>query len=114
MNTFFNNEVLSSIDRPQYKSSCSIASIDATFRYLWPDKFAQKNQLDLAKLLGFTKQNLDRGMGLGNKTIAEWIHICADKLGVKLKSQILFEGGWKYDTNYNQSYWSVVKRKCFI
>jgi len=108
--SFFNNDILSSIDRPQYDSSCNVASLVACFRYLWPKDCSQIDQLKLAEILGFTIDDLNNGLNPGNRTIVEWANKCSSKLNVTFKHEILFEKGWDFDSDENSTNWNKVKQ----
>lgn len=97
--------VFESLVRPQYPTSCGISSLTTGLKYLINPKITQEN---VAKIL-----NLDitsNRFNPGNETIGKWSKKAAEHLGIKLKYKVLFEEGWKYNSEENDKYWETIKK----
>jgi len=105
MNRYLDTGVFASLVRPQYRSSCSIASITCAVRYLSGQDIRQK---DLADILGV---NIERGrLNPGNRTVVKWLGEVARHYKLAIAETVLFQGGWELTSEANDQNWETTKK----
>jgi len=108
MHKYLDVDVFNTLVRPQYSTSCSITSITSGFNYLFSSGSSQRfSQEDFASMVG--KNIRKREFNPGNRLIGNWSKTIAQKFGVKIKVDILFEGGWGLYSAENNLYWNQMK-----
>jgi hypothetical protein len=104
MNRYLDTGVFESLVRPQYPSSCSIASITSAVRYLSCRDIRQK---DVADTLGV---NIEGGrLNPGNRTVAKWLGEVARHYKLVIAVTVLFQGGWERTSGDNDQNWMATK-----
>jgi len=101
---YLDAKVFDALVRPQYGSGCSIASITTAMRYFTDNDHSQE---DVAKLI-----NIDitsSKLGPGNRKVSSWMKEAAAQVGLKIRTKILFEGGWYLESEENDNNWKYLK-----
>ena len=100
---YLDSEVFYNLERPQYPQSCSISSITSCFKYFGNNV----TQEEIAKIIGV---NIKGEFAPGNFDVRDWIEKVANELGIKMKVEIYFKGGWYLKDPENNEYWNALRK----